>query len=149
MKYYLQLFCAEKGLKANLFWGSVNMFFFLGEPREGDEPTKEKNIQDAGSNTKDAGDEQVFFSFSFIYCSNFESQRGLTFNILSLDRNCLIVFRTVGSSVADPGCLSWIQDSNFFILDPGSNNLSILNPKNCFMFIQSKLLACFCEVLEF
>jgi hypothetical protein len=41
------------------------MFFFLGEPREGDEPTKEKNIQDAGSNTKDAGDEQVFSFLQF------------------------------------------------------------------------------------
>jgi hypothetical protein len=79
------------------------MFFIRGEPREGDEPTKEKNIQDAGPNKKDAGDEQVFLSFSFFHCSNFETQRGLTFNTLSLDRNCLIVFRTVGSSVADPG----------------------------------------------
>jgi hypothetical protein len=107
------------------------MFFFLGEPREGDEPTKEKNIQDAGSNTKDAGGEQVFLSIIFFFRSNFGTELGL-----SLGRNCRTVFRTeyraLGCSVADLGCLCRIQDSNFFILDPGSNNLSILNPKNCF-----------------
>jgi hypothetical protein len=85
------------------------MFFLRGEPREGDEPTKEKNIQDAGPNAKDAGDEQVFLTFSFVYPPNFVTQWGLTFKTLSLDRNCPIVFRTVGSSVADPGCLPRIH----------------------------------------
>jgi hypothetical protein len=94
------------------------MFFFLGEPREGDEPTKEKNIQDAGSNKKDAGDEQVFLSFSFIYRPNFGTEVGLALdrNCLTLDRNCLTEYSALGSSVADPGCLSRIQGQK----DPGS-----------------------------
>jgi hypothetical protein len=80
------------------------MFFLQGEPREGDEPTKEKNIQDAGSNAKDAGDEQVFLSFSFIYPPYFEKERGLTFSTLSLNRNCLIFLLTEYSAIGSNVC---------------------------------------------